>query len=124
MKKLIVLPLIIIALLAVQKNNGASDKYETAYFEVAVDSTFKIELKSNHSTGYNWQWFTRDSTKIVNAIRPEYIMNNPNCDGCWGKEVWTFKGLETGIDTFDLTYCRTWEVNQWNDTQTIIVKVL
>lgn len=78
-------------------------------FKVKVGDTFKIELESNATTGYQWQLAKSLNEKIVKLVSSKYILPSSNLVGAGGTEVWTFKGIKEGKTKISLKYVRPWE---------------
>lgn len=87
-------------------------------------NTFKIQLESNASTGFQWKLAVPLDEKIVKLVSSDYIAPNTNLVGAGGKEVWVFKAIKKGTTKISLKYVRPWEkiapVSQ--KVYTIIVK--
>jgi len=92
-------------------------------YEIAVNDSFQLELDSNPTTGYRWEWTNKESVSIVGTLDNKYVSGSPASAGSGGKEIWKFKGLMSGIDTIILEYCRSWEPNSTVDKKTITIKV-
>jgi len=95
---------------------------ETNY-EIAVNDSFQIELDSNPTTGFAWKWTNRESGSIVESTSTDYIPDAPASTGGGGKEIWKFKGLESGTDTIKMEYCRPWDTTSTVKTEDITVTV-
>ena len=92
-------------------------------YEIAVNESFQLELDSNPTTGYRWEWTNKESVSIVGTLDNKYVSGSPASAGSGGKEIWKFKGLKSGLDTIKLEYCRSWEPNSSVDKKTITIKV-
>lgn len=77
--------------------------------KVKVGNNFKIELKSNATTGYQWKLAAPLDEKIVRLVSSDYIAPNTNLIGAGGKEVWVFKAVRKGKTKITLDYVRAWE---------------
>lgn len=80
--------------------------------ETKVGNKFKIELKSNPSTGYQWQLEKPLDKNFVKLVSSNYFHSNTPLIGAGGKEVWVFKAIKKGETVISLKYVRSWEVNQ------------
>lgn len=82
--------------------------------ETTVGAEFAIELKSNPTTGYQWQVQKLDEA-MVKAIGSSYHSdpqpkkNGEPMVGVGGKEIWKFKALKAGETTIEMKYVRPWE---------------
>ncbi|MFH0734058.1 MAG: protease inhibitor I42 family protein [bacterium] len=92
-------------------------------YEITVNGSFQINLVSNPTTGYSWQWTNKQSISIVDTFNHGYIPKQPMLVGSGGKEIWRFKGIKTGTDTIKLEYCRSWDPNSTVETKNISVIV-
>ena len=104
------------------ENNKTVGDTKTDY-TIAVNENFQIELDSNPTTGYNWNWVNKKSVSIIDTFDYKYIPNTPVLMGSGGKAIWKFKGIKSGTDTIKLEYCRSWEPNSTVAKKTITVKV-
>lgn len=103
-----------------KKETKAPAKYD---YEVAVGSSFSIELASNPTTGYRWHWANRNSVSIVDTAGYSYTRSRPGMMGSGGKETWKFTGKKTGIDSIKFEYSRSWEKNPPIKSKAFFVKV-
>lgn len=78
-------------------------------FVVKTGETFRIELDSNATTGYQWQIAQKFNTKIIKLVSSNYITPNTNLMGAGGKEIWIFEGVNNGETKIFLKYVRPWE---------------
>jgi len=92
-------------------------------YEISINGEFQIELISNPTTGYSWAWVNKQTVIIVDTVDWSYIADTPILTGSGGKEIWKFKGLERGVDSIKMEYCRLWDSNSTIDSKIIIVKV-
>ena len=92
-------------------------------YEIAINGHFQLELESNPTTGYSWQWKNKSSVSIVDTFNYQYIPSNPGLMGSGGIELWSFKGVRPGLDSIKLVYRRFWDSNFTVRTKTIVVRV-
>ena len=68
-------------------------------------NTYKIELDSNPTTGYDWHY---EMTNNIINFEKEY--DSSNCKegivGCGGKAIYTLTPLKEGKTTVEFKYCR------------------
>ena len=74
---------------------------------VKVDQNFNINLKSNPTTGYNWE--SDYDPKYIQLVDEKYISNNPMLIGSNGKTFFKFKALKPGETDITFKYFRSWE---------------
>lgn len=106
-----------------QLSDGTKDQTKMD-FEIKVHERFKIKLESNPTTGYQWKWSNKQDISIVDSTNWRYVADFPVRTGSGGKEIWTFEGIKTGIDTIKMEYYRSWEKNVPSaESKTFIVQV-
>lgn len=73
---------------------------------------FKIELKSNPTTGYHWVLTNKASASAVDSLSDTYTPNkrDKNIVGSGGTQTFRFKAVQKGIDSLNFIYVRPWEV--------------
>lgn len=76
---------------------------------VRQGKTFKIELSSNPTTGYQWQLAKPLQANSVSLISSKYIPSKTNLTGSGGKEIWEFKAVKKGKTEISFQYVRPWE---------------
>lgn len=119
MKALFILLLLITASSGCERNKNKAE----ADYRIKNGEQFRLEMHSNPSTGYSWQWINRQSVHFVDTTGLEYLPDKPFLTGSGGTEIWIFEGIGRGTDTIKLEYCRSWEPNTPAFTKQIIVKV-
>ena len=118
--------LIIILLVLVIHNLSGCDKQRDPVktdYEIPVNGHFQVDLQSNPTTGYSWQWKNKSSVSIVDTFNFQYIPAKTGLMGSGGVEQWQFKGIKAGIDSIKLAYCRVWDSTSTVETKTIVVRV-
>lgn len=104
-------------------NNKKENIITNADYSINTGQVVTIELKSNPTTGYSWNWTNRDAVKNVDTIGWKYLSES-NLMGGGGKDFWSFKGLKKGIDTIQIDYKRVWEKDiPPVETKKIIIEV-
>lgn len=88
--------------------NSPNSEGINAQIELKVNSIIELEIPSNPSTGYSWAWNNESSVEVVDTIEKTFKRNPEPLVGAGGKEFWTFKGLQSGIDTVELIYRQEW----------------
>jgi predicted secreted protein len=72
---------------------------------VTQGGQFVIALRSNRSTGYQWQLARPVDNDIVRLVNSEYVAS-VNLPGAGGKECWPFRAVGAGGTTIALDYVR------------------
>lgn len=114
---------VIASLSACKVQDHAARQNQSDSYNISVGGQFHLELASNSSTGYSWQWSNKDSVTIVDIVDQRYIADTPGLAGGGGREKWTFKGVSPGEQIIKIDYCRSWEANCSGDSKVITVTV-
>ena len=79
--------------------------------ELAVGQALVVELASNPTTGYGWQWSSVDATVLKPVGEPEFVQAaaSQGLVGAGGTEVLRFEAAGPGTTTLELSYARPWE---------------
>jgi len=77
-----------------------------------VCKEFKITLRSNATTGYQWVLARPPDEKLVRLLGSEYKQPDSKLLGAGGDMVWTFQALAKGKTQMGLDYIRPWEKGQ------------
>lgn len=78
---------------------------------VNKDDRFSIELPSNVTTGYSWEFGTPIDTDYLTIVNTDYINPDTTLEGAAGTQVWVFEAIQPGATTIMLEYKRPWEVD-------------
>ena len=76
---------------------------------VKVGQKFKLTLKCNPTTGYQWVLAKPLAEKLLKLQGSEYQRLDPKLIGSGGNQVWTFQALAEGKTEIGLNYLRSWE---------------
>ena len=93
-------------------------------FEVEVGDKITVELCSNPTTGFQWDY----ETSIDNVLKEEdHDFEEPGGDvaGAAGTETWTFEAVKAGTTEVRMEYSQPWEGGskaEWTYTMTITVE--
>jgi len=87
-----------------ESQNPVSTKIEAMVGENAV-----ITLDANHTTGYSWQLAKPVDKDMLEFVESKYEPSETGLIGSGGKEVWTFKALQSGETKVSFKYTRPWE---------------
>jgi predicted secreted protein len=90
------------------KKSTADKMEKTDTIIVSKGESFKIIVRANPSTGYDWQMDEKlTNTKVVIFINQNFKVDN-DAVGSPGNETWNFKTIGTGETSIKLTYLRSW----------------
>lgn len=87
--------------------------------------SFNIELKSNPTTGYQWQIKKIDKNflELESSTFIPSLNKNTNIVGSGGIEIWSFKALKTGQTSVSFVYSRSWEHKKPIQKNTFIINI-
>ena len=78
-------------------------------FEAEIGDTIVVELCSNPTTGFRWEYETIGNI-ILKEVEHKFVdPEDEELIGAAGKEVWTFEVIDKGATEIRLAYNRTWE---------------
>lgn len=97
--------------------------FQTKVMTVRQGEVFKVVLKANHSTGYNWQWEKKTDDSIIDSVYVDYVLSNKMMTGAGGNEIWEFKAKRKGEQKLIMLYKRPWEKNGVSEKREIFIKV-
>lgn len=90
-----------------------SEMHDGQSVNAKVGKTFDVTLKSNPTTGYQWQVVQINDKVLEQVGTPQYTPNsNSAIVGAGGEETFTFRPLQSGKTTLKLAYSRPWEKGQ------------
>jgi inhibitor of cysteine peptidase len=91
---------------------------------IAVGECFDVHLKSNVTTGYEWQLVEMDASILENTDE-EYVQDvaPPGMTGVGGTEIWDFTGRAPGQTDLRLEYRRPWEPMEKKPDDTFEIEV-
>jgi len=98
--------------------------HRSSEFEVEVGDKIRVELCSNPTTGFQWDY----ETTIENVLKEEdHDFEEPKGDvpGAAGIEVWTFEAVKKGTTEVQMEYSQPWEGGlkaEWTYTVTVMVE--
>jgi len=70
---------------------------------------FIITLKSNITTGYQWQLTKAVDKGFLRLTGLRYVTKKTDLVGAGGKEEWTFKAVKPGTAIISFQYVQPWE---------------
>lgn len=83
--------------------------YNNKVVAVARGASFRIELPSNPTTGYDWQ-IEKIDKKHCYVLTSGFIpASNKNLVGAGGLKWWEIKAVKKGITKIKIRYVRPWE---------------
>ena len=97
--------------------------FQTGNMIVKQGESFKIELESNHSTGYAWHWDNKPEHSIIDSIHVDYVLKSRTLTGSGGNEIWEFKATQQGEQMIRLVYKRPWESEAPKESREILIRV-
>lgn len=74
-----------------------------AQVDVPLGQEFPIELESNWSTGYHWQWVNEGEVSVVDSVGITY-QSEDSLLGVPGIEKWMFRSILKGEETLRFEY--------------------
>lgn len=74
---------------------------------IKTGQTFTIILESNPTTGF--RWIPVFDKSFISLISHDFCPSSTKGIGQYGKEIFTFLGLNSGSDILKMQYKRTWE---------------
>ena len=98
--------------------------HRTGEFEVEVGDKIRVELCSNQTAGFQWDY----EMTVENVLSEEdHDFEEPEGDvpGAAGTELWTFEAIETGTTEVRMEYSQPWEgglKSVWTYNMTVIVE--
>ncbi len=92
-------------------------------YEIALNGELQINLASNPTTGYSWEWTNEDQVQILQKADWSYSSDPSGLEGAGGQEKWTFKGVKEGTGTIRLEYRRHWDPGSTIQVKTFRVNV-
>jgi predicted secreted protein len=98
--------------------------HRTGEFEVEVGDKIRVELCSNPTTGFQWDY----EMTVDNVLKEEdHDLEEPEGDdpGAAGIETWTFEAVETGTTEVQMEYSQSSEgglKSQWTCNMTVTVQ--
>ena len=101
-----------------------ASNHRSGEFEVEVGDKIRVELCSNQTTGFQWDY---EPTKenIVKEEDHDFEEPEKGLMGAAGVELWTFEAVEKGTTEIRMEYSQPWEGGskaEWTYTITVTVK--
>jgi len=112
------------AIVEISCDEFLESNHRSAEFEVEVGERILVELCSNPTTGFQWDY----EMTIENVLREEdYDFEPPEGDvpGAAGIGIWTFQAVEKGTTEVQMEYSQPWEGGlkaEWTYTMTVTVE--
>ncbi len=100
------------------------NNHHSGEFEVEVGDKIRVELCSNPTTGFQWDY----KTPVQNVVKEEdHDFEPPEGDvpGAAGIEFWTFEAVEKGTTEVQMEYSQPWEGGlkaEWTYTISVTVE--
>ena len=102
----------------------SQDHHRSGEFEVEVGDKIRLELCSNPTTGFTWDY----EITIADVLKEEdHDFEEPEEDipGAAGIDFWTFEAVETGTTDVQMEYSEPWEgglKSEWTYNLTVTVE--
>jgi inhibitor of cysteine peptidase len=100
------------------------NNHRTGEFEVEVGDKIRLELCSNQTTGFQWDYeFTTEN--IVKEEDHDFEEPEEGTVGAAGVELWTFEAVKAGTTDVRMEYSQVGEGGikaEWTYTMTVVVK--
>ncbi|MHA7128982.1 protease inhibitor I42 family protein [Algoriphagus namhaensis] len=82
--------------------NCAPEPVQKEVINIKSGEKFQIELPSNRSTGYTWEWTSKNENTSLDSLGIIYEVTNTKSVGEVGIELWTFRGNKVGQENLRL----------------------
>lgn len=102
----------------------AEESKNPKVIKVQAGHNVTIILKSNPTTGYQWQVAKPLDESTLKLISSEYLADKTNLVGAGGKQVWRFKTLKPGQTSISFKYVRPWEKNTQSQKQELYMVII
>jgi inhibitor of cysteine peptidase len=80
--------------------------------ELKVGDKVELTLASNPTTGYDWEWTSKDGSVLTQLGDPAFVQEGEEgLVGAGGKTTYTFEATATGEMKLKLVYHRAWETD-------------
>jgi predicted secreted protein len=91
--------------------------------DVANGSRFSIELSSNATTGYGWNFIAPVDENTIRLVKANYRNPDSALTGAGGTQVWVLEALQSDKTTIALEYKRSWETDPPSQTADFTVSI-
>ncbi|MDD4617233.1 MAG: protease inhibitor I42 family protein [Alphaproteobacteria bacterium] len=108
---LLALSISALALLACTATMAQAD-YSSVPVSVTVGQTFSLSVKSNPTTGYQWQLARPLDQRVVRFVSKNYVPPESKLASAGGTDIWTFQAIGKGSVEIPLIYVRPWVKNK------------
>ena len=101
------------------ESNHRSDE-----FEVEVGDKIRLELCSNQTTGFEWE-YQMTQENVLKEEDHDFEEPEAGTVGAAGIELWTFEAVEKGTTEVRMEYSQPWEGGlkaEWTYTVTVTVE--
>lgn len=78
-------------------------------FEINVGDKIYVELCSNPSTGFQWEYRVSGDENAIKEVEHGYQKPNSDVPGTPGKQTWIFEGVSEGNTEIFMTYSQPWD---------------
>ncbi|MFH0855430.1 MAG: protease inhibitor I42 family protein [Candidatus Omnitrophota bacterium] len=87
----------------------AQNSREDKIVKAVAGKEFVIDLKSNITTGFQWQLAKAVDKEYLILTGLRYITKKSRITGSGGKEEWAFRAVKPGRTVISFQYVRPWE---------------
>jgi len=97
----------------------------TAEFVVEVGDKIRLELCSNPTTGFEWEYDMSGDAALQEEDRDFIEAEAEDVVGAAGKQLWTFEAVAKGTAEVSMEYSQPWDGGtkaEWTYTMTVTVR--
>ena len=102
----------------------SQDHHRSGEFEVEVGDKIRLELCSNPTTGFTWDYEMTEEN-VLKEEDHDFDAPEEDIPGAAGIEFWTFEAAEKGTTEVRMEYSRQWEGGEkaeWTYTLNVTVE--
>jgi inhibitor of cysteine peptidase len=99
------------------------NSHRSGEFEVEVGDKIRVELCSNQSTGFEWD-YEMTTENVLKEEDHDFEEPEEDMPGAAGVQFWTFEAVEKGTTEVRMEYSQPWEGGlkaEWTYTITVTV---
>ncbi|MBN2186069.1 MAG: protease inhibitor I42 family protein [Dehalococcoidia bacterium] len=115
-----------VALIEISYDEFMSQQHITKELEINHPGSLTVSLASNPTTGFQWEEVKISDEELIYQTEHNFISpQDTGVVGASGKDVWSFKTLDSGTSNLIFEYSRPWEngeKDEWTFALTLVVK--